>query len=239
VIEAVGVVIPAHNEEDLLPACLAAVRQAAWMLEAMPVCLVVAADACRDLTARRARDGGAEVVEIRARSVGIARDAGMAEVLAAYRHLDPASVWLATTDADTLVPPDWLVRQVRHADHGWDTVVGTVTVTDWTGHPPEVPPRYAERYGASASASANADHGHGSHPHVHGANLGFTAKAYLAAGGFGSRRTAEDHALVRALDAAGSRILRTTQVNVVTSARRHARAPSGFSHLLSSLAAAD
>ena len=28
-IEAVGVVIPAHNEEGLLPACLAAVRRAA------------------------------------------------------------------------------------------------------------------------------------------------------------------------------------------------------------------
>jgi hypothetical protein len=34
---------------------------------------------------------------------------------------------------------------------------------------------------------------------VHGANLGFTARAYLAAGGFGSLQTAEDHAFVQAL----------------------------------------
>jgi glycosyltransferase involved in cell wall biosynthesis len=228
-IKAVGVVIPAHNEEDLLPASLAAVRQAAGMLGATPVHLVVVADACQDLTARRAREAGAVVVEIRARSVGTARDAGVAEVLAATRHLDPASVWLATTDADTLVPPGWLGQQLRYAGQGWDVVVGTVTVTDWTGHPPSLPPVFEERYGS----------GEGAHPHVHGANLGFTGEAYLAAGGFGSLRTAEDHALVRALDAAGRAILRTTQVNVVTSARRLARAPRGFSHLLSTLAVSD
>jgi hypothetical protein len=127
------------------------------------------------------------------------------------------------------VPPGWLSQQLRYAGQGWEAVVGTVKVTDWAGHPPEVPPAFEELYG----------HGEGGHPHVHGANLGFTAQAYLAAGGFGSRRTAEDHALVRALDAAGRAILRTTQVNVVTSARQHARAPHGFSQLLSSLAAAD
>jgi hypothetical protein len=72
---------------------------------------------------------------------------------------------------------------------------------------------------------------------VHGANLGFSAAAYLAAGGFGPARTAEDHALVNALAAAGRRVLRTTTVSVVTSARRRARAPHGFSHLLTTLAA--
>lgn len=228
-IQAVGVAIPAHNEEYLLPACLTAVRHAAALLGNMPVHIVVVADACRDLTARRAREGGAEVMEIRARSVGAARDTGMARVLASTQHLDPASVWLATTDADTLVPPSWLSQQLRYAVQGWEAVVGTVKITDWTGHPAGVPPLFAERYGD----------GDGEHPHVHGANLGFTAAAYLAAGGFGSRRTAEDHALVSALDAAGRAILRTSQLNVVTSARRLGRAPHGFSHLLSALAAAE
>jgi hypothetical protein len=72
---------------------------------------------------------------------------------------------------------------------------------------------------------------------VHGASLGFRAEAYLAAGGFSRSPSAEDHALVASLHAAGSRILRTTKVDVVTSARRLARAPHGFSHLLSTLAA--
>jgi glycosyltransferase involved in cell wall biosynthesis len=224
VITAVGVVIPAHDEEELLPGCLAAVRRAAAPL-AVPVHLVVVADACTDRTAARAHAGGAGVVEICARSVGAARRAGMREVLRRTPALDPATVWLATTDADTLVPPGWLSRQLRYADRGWEAVVGTVTVADWSQQPAAVPPLFLERYATRA----------GAHPHVHGANLSFTARAYLAAGGFGPAPTAEDHALVNALGAAGSRILRTTRLSVVTSARRCARAPLGFSHRLGTL----
>ena len=226
-IKAIGVVVPAHNEEDLLPSCLTAVRQAARVLAGMPVHLVVVADACTDRTADCARRAGAAVLEIRARSVGAARKAGVREVLSRTRQLALADVWLATTDADTLVPPGWLSQHLHFADAGWDAVVGTVTVTDWAEHPPEVPPLFYQRYG----------NGQGTHPHVHGANLGFTARAYLAAGGFSPSPTAEDHALIESLRAAGASILRTTEVNVVTSARRQARAPRGFGHLLATLAA--
>jgi glycosyltransferase involved in cell wall biosynthesis len=225
--EAVGVVIPAHNEEDLLPSCLAAIRQAIWMLPRIPVHLVVVADACTDRTADYARQGGAGIQEIRARCVGAARQAGMREVLSQTRHLDPGSVWLATTDADTLVPPGWLAQHLRCAAAGWDAVAGTVDVSDWAEHPPGLPPLFDQHYRS----------GPGTHPHVHGANLGFTASAYLAAGGFRANHTAEDHALVESFAAAGRRILRTTEVSVLTSARRQARAPRGFSHLLSTLAA--
>jgi glycosyltransferase involved in cell wall biosynthesis len=226
VIEAVGVVVPAHDEEELLPACLAALRRAIGRLGGRPVQLVVVADACGDRTAERARRGGASVVEIGARRVGVARAAGFAQVLSRTRHCDPAAVWLASTDADTLVPPGWLSRQLRYAYQGWDAVVGTVTVSDWSGHPPHVSDLFTALY----------DHGAGPHPHVHGANLGMTAAAYLAAGGFSGLRTAEDHALVDALGAAGQKILRTTDITVVTSARHHARAPEGFGHLLTTLA---
>lgn len=237
-IAAVGVVVPAHDEEDLLPSCLAAVRLAAAPLAAcpgtgIPVHVVVVADACTDQTARLARAGGAAVLGIQARSVGAARAAGVAEVLRRTGPLDPGSVWLATTDADTLVPPGWLTRQLGYAEAGWDAVVGTVTVTDWRQYPAGLPPLFARLYDAAGTDAP----GSTGHPHVHGANLGFSAAAYLAAGGFGPARTAEDHALVSALAAAGSRVLRTTTVSVVTSARRRARAPHGFSHLLAGLAA--
>lgn len=224
-IEAVGVVVPAHDEEELLPACLAALQRAAAQIGPVPVHLLVVADACGDRTAELAGAAGADVIEIRARRVGAARAAGFAEVLRRTRDTRPAAVWLATTDADTLVPPDWLARQMTCAGQGWDAVVGTVTVTDWSGHPAHVPEVFAARY----------DHGEGSHPHVHGANLGMSAAAYLAAGGFRGLSTAEDHALVHALGAAGRKILRTTELTVVTSARRHARAPRGFGHLLTTL----
>ncbi len=171
---------------------------------------------------------GAAVLRIQARCVGAARAAGMWQVLSRTWCLDPASVWLATTDADTLVPPSWLSGQLRHAAAGWDAVAGTVTVTEWAGHSPHLPAMFRQHYG----------HRRATHPHVHGANLGFTARAYLKAGGFPPVPTAEDHALVTALSASGARILRTTEVSVRTSARRHARAPRGFGHLLSSLAVA-
>jgi hypothetical protein len=172
-VEAVGVVVPAHDEETLLPACLAALRDAANALR-LPVHVVVVADACTDQTAAVARAAGAGVIGIRARRVGAARAAGMRELLRLTSGADPAAVWLATTDADTLVPPDWLRRQLDYANAGWDVVLGTVTVTDWDGHPPHVPVAFAERYAF----------GSGPHPHVHGANLGIRASAYLAAGGF-------------------------------------------------------
>ncbi len=223
-IRAVGVVVPAHDEEALLPACLAALQRAARLIPT-PVRLLVVADACTDQTARRAREAGAAVIEICSRSVGAARSAGMRAVLRHMRERDPADLWLATTDADTLVPPGWLERQVSYANRGWDAILGTVTVTDWAGWPPQ----------AAAAFAAHYSHDDGPHPHVHGANFGIRASAYLAAGGFQSLRTAEDHALLSELRAVGSATMRATDITVQTSARRQARAPGGFSHLLSTL----
>lgn len=224
-IEAIGVVVPAHNEEALLPACLRALRCAAGRIGS-PVHLLVVADTCTDQTAAIAGAAGARVIGVRARRVGAARAAGMAELLRLMAGSDPAAVWLATTDADTVVPPGWLGRQLAYANQGWDVVLGTVAVADWTGHPPDVPAVFEARY----------RFGPGPHPHVHGANLGLRASAYLAAGGFRPLRTAEDHALLAAVTEAGCRILRASDIAVTTSSRRQARAPHGFSHLLRTLA---
>ena len=202
-----GVVVPAHNEQELLPACLATLGEAV---------VIVVADACTDRTAEVARRCGATVLEISARSVGAARAAGVRELLRR------GASWVATTDADTLVPPGWLDAHVRYAARGWDAVAGTVTVTDWRGHPPLRPAAYARHYAADRSP-------------VHGANLGFTADAYVAAGGFPAISTGEDHALVAAMERTGRRVLRTPRVSVITSARTLYRAPHGFGHLLTTL----
>jgi len=44
VISAIGVIVPAHNEQDLLPACLASLRRAARGLPGTPAQVVVDAD---------------------------------------------------------------------------------------------------------------------------------------------------------------------------------------------------
>jgi glycosyltransferase involved in cell wall biosynthesis len=230
VIQAVGIVVPAHDEEKLIPSCLASLRRAEEALTGVPVHLVVVADACRDQTAEVARQAGAIVVTIGARCVGAARAAGVREVLRRTAHLDPATVWLANTDADTVVPPNWLAAQAQYAASGWDAVAGTIRVGDWTGYRPGIRSAFGEEY--TEDGGGPGPHAHG---HVHGANLGFRAQAYLTAGGFPPVPTGEDRALIAAMTASGSRVLSTATLTVVTSARRHARAPDGFSDYLADL----
>jgi hypothetical protein len=224
-IEAAGVVVPAHNEETLLSACVAALQRAVNAVS-IPVQVLVVADSCTDQTAVTARACGARVISISARNVGAARAAGVTELLRLMAGRDPTAVWLATTDADTVVPPGWLRRQLGYAGRGWDVVLGTVEVADWDEHPPHVPAAFDALYELGA----------GPHPHVHGANLGIRASAYLAAGGFRPLRTAEDHALLAAATEAGCPVVQASNLTVQTSGRRQARAPSGFSHLLRTLA---
>ena len=226
-IAAVAVVVPAHDEEELIPGCLIAVQQAAEAIGEIPVLVIVVADACSDGTAESARLAGTEVVAVTARCVGHARAAGMLAALEQLRA-SPDRIWLATTDADTRVPARWLRRQLEYAAAGADAVAGTVTVTDWAEHPTHVPGAFAAQYAHSGDA----------HPHVHGANLGVRASAYLAAGGFRPLPTAEDHDLLSALVRSGHQIVRAPDIPVVTSARRHGRTPDGFSHLLARLARA-
>ncbi|GAA4385521.1 glycosyltransferase [Tsukamurella soli] len=66
------------------------------------------------------------------------------------------------------------------------------------------------------------------HPHIYGANLGIRASTYLALGGFAPVATGEDRALVHVARDHGDGIVATDQAPVLTSARRHARAPHGF-----------
>lgn len=224
-VRAVGVVVPAHDEELLLPGCLAGVAAAAAEVPDLPVAVVVVADACSDLTVVRARAGGAQVVEVAARNVGLARAAGFRAAIAALDGHDPARVWLATTDADSVVPAGWLRVQRRLADAGADAVAGTVHVADWAGHPPGVRERFAAHYDGSDG-----------HHHVHGANFGCRASAYRSCGGVPGLAVAEDVGLLAALEAAGVAVLRTGAMPVTTSARANVRAAGGFGDFLSGLA---
>jgi glycosyltransferase involved in cell wall biosynthesis len=211
VLNRVAVLVPVHDEEELLPGCLEALRAAG-------ACRVfVVLDACTDRSAAIARRYGVEVLHIRARNVGVARHLGAVEALRAGAR------WLASTDADSRVPPDWLSRQLRHARDGADVVAGTVSVTDWTGWPPTLPERYAARYAAARK-------------HVHGANLALSAGAYQRTGGFPALRVGEDRAIVDRAVQLGLHVRWAADLPVRTSARRTSRVEDGFAGYLRELA---
>lgn len=224
---AVGVVVPARDEQELLPGALAALQVAtdAVARRGVAVDLLVVADSCTDGTVEVARAAGVRVLEVRAGAVGPARATGLRHLLGRLRSVPTHRVWLATTDADSRVPPHWLLGHLELADTGADLVVGTVEVDDWSAHPPYVEARWRAGY--------DQRDGHG---HVHGANVGTRADAYLAVGGFPSLDRDEDVALVAAL--AHRRVVRTGTIPVITSARprSRSRAAGGFADHLAGLA---
>ena len=135
----------------------------------------------------------------------------------------------ATTDADSVVDPDWLLRQIC-ADA--DMVLGVVRIARWR----EFPAAAARRYLAAYRSKTRPD-GHG---HVHGANMGFRAHSYWRVGGFAALASDEDVDLVARFESAGLRIVWDAQLSVVTSRRQLGRAPDGFAaHLRSLLARSD
>jgi glycosyltransferase involved in cell wall biosynthesis len=210
----IGIVIPAHNEERHLSACLDAVRAAAVhpALAGEEVRIVVALDACSDGSAAIARRHGVAAIRLQARNVGVARARG-AELL-----LRAGARWLAFTDADTVVSPDWLAQQLLL---GAEAVCGTVAVESWEGHAPQVQARFERDY-------LDRD----GHRHIHGANFGISAQTYRRVGGFPPLACHEDVAMVRALQAIGARIAWSARPRVVTSARHCSKARGGFGDTL-------
>ena len=223
----VGVVVPARDEEDLLPSCLDALdvaRREAGRRHGVEVDVAVVLDGCRDGSADVvARVPWALAVPGPGLGVGPARAAGAGALLRRHRHRAAEVGWLATTDADSRVPADWLVRQVSIADAGADVVLGTVAVGDWDG--------LSEPAKRQWQAAYVARDGHG---HVHGANAGLRLDTYLAVGGFADLDRDEDVALAAAT--AHRRVVRTAAIPVVTSARLRSRAPGGFAAHLARLA---
>lgn len=210
----IAVTLPAHNEEQLIAACLQSLKVAALhpALRDEQVVIVVALDRCSDATGWICERFGVEVITVDAGCVGVARAA------ASERALALGARWIGCTDADSVVPPDWLARQLQC---GASAFCGVVAVGDWLDYPQAVREQFLQ-----------GEHAVDGHPHVHGANMGFSAVAYRQCGGFAPLATGEDVALIQAMHGAGMQVARLASPRVMTSARRHARAPHGFSEFL-------
>jgi glycosyltransferase involved in cell wall biosynthesis len=221
-VEQIVVVIPARDEAGTLAECLASVQRAARNVR-VPVTLVLVLDSCTDDSVQiAAAFAGALVIQVDFANVGRSRACGFSQALAAVGG-DPARTWLATTDADSVVPPGWLAEHLRAADEGAHVFVGAVVpVLDelddqrrlvWLRtHPP----------GATVG-------------HVHGANLGMLGSAYTAAGGFAPLATGEDVELVARLRRLGAPIAESEAQPVITSSRLSGRARDGYAKYLAEL----
>lgn len=217
--------VPACDEELLVERSITSILHAASELsDTVHVRVVVACDSCTDATVGIVRrmasnDDRLEVIEGAWRSAGAAR-------AAAIRHglgrpgpgIDPAHIWVATTDSDTVVGADWLQCHVACWASGDHAIAGIVELLDDDDRSAEVASVFQRTYAVGLD-------GHG---HVHGANLGVRADAYASVGGFAEIALAEDHALWRALLAAGHRCRSSVALRVQTSARLVSRAPGGF-----------
>jgi glycosyltransferase involved in cell wall biosynthesis len=226
----IAVLVPACNEEELLPRCLESIlvaRSRVCTERSGVTCdVVVAVDSSTDRTREIAEcllltDCGA-VICTNAGSVGCAR--GLAAEVALLRYAGPRDrCWLANTDADCVVSAHWLERQLDLAEQKVEAVAGIVDVDTFLEHGLRVEERFRAAYKILPD---------GSHPHVHGANLGVRADAYLKAGGWAGLHTGEDHDLWRRLGDANCRRLSTHALRVMTSGRRVGRAPHGFAEAL-------
>jgi glycosyltransferase involved in cell wall biosynthesis len=225
------VVIPAHNEADHLPLSVKAVLTAAACLP-LPVTVIVVLDGCDDGSAALAGQFGSDVhfVAIDARNVGAARAVGFSYARTLYEQavLDDSRIWYATTDADSVVDADWLLRQT---DADTDMVLGVVRIATWREFPAAAARRYLAAYRSKTRPDGN---GHG---HVHGANMGFRADSYWRVGGFAAQASDEDVDLVARFESAGLRIVRDAHLSVTTSRRQLGRVPDGFAAHLRSLVA--
>lgn len=217
--EHVGVVIPARNEQELIARCLDSVMDARARA-GVPVTVVVVADACTDETAEVAeRYSDVMVLRITDGSVGAAR------ILGSGVALDRGCTWLAHTDADSVVPANWITEQLMLADAGYDVVIGTVQ------------PDFADLSTAHVEQWL-ATHERGRpNGHVHGANLGVRAATFVAAGGFARLDEHEDNELVARLVAAQAAIIATDTCEVLTSGRLLGRTAGGYAGHLRMIAA--
>ena len=134
-VAAVGVVLPVHDEEKLLAGSLQGLEVAVNALPPSISCrIAVVLDHCGDASSAIAHAWGARfealVIPQECESVGMARQVGARALLSLWPEEDPARIWLATSDADSRVPREWLTVQLEAYVSGADMWAGRVRVAE-------------------------------------------------------------------------------------------------------------
>jgi hypothetical protein len=158
---------------------------------------------------------------------------------AAAEHLSNRNDVLLSTDADTLVSPDWLSRTIDHLDAGWDAVAGLARLNPCELR--RLPRRHRSRLAMIRRYDKALDYlksrQDGSEPwprHFYegGASIALTYGAFRRIGEIPTPPAGEDKALFDAIRRGGGRVRHPLDVKVSTSPRLKGRAPGGASDTL-------
>jgi len=240
------VVVPARNEEALVGSCLTALAEQEEILpEEYEVLLVL--DRCTDATENRSLEVAAKhpglrlrLLEGPGRGAGHARRVGMEEACARLLSLGRPDGLIASTDADTVVAPNWLSVQLEAAAGGARAIGGRIELRDDADLPQGVSGwrdergRLRQRELLSPLAPGyETGHLRTEHWQFSGASLALTAATYAEIGGLEPRAALEDEYLELALARRGVPIERPLAVRVATSARLVGRGKRGLARDLS------
>lgn len=226
-IDEIAVVVPSQNEARLLPRTLSALdhasRHLVGLTPGVTLSITVVLDCSTDASAHvLAGHPQIHVETVDFSCVGAARNAGITAAMSRSR-VTPERLWIANTDADSVVPAHWLSEHHTRALAGAHMLVGTVE------------PIYGE-ISLARLAQWHTRHQLGEgHSHVHGANLGLRADVFTALGGFPSVELGEDHGVVAKARKHGCRVIATDSCRVGTSARLQGRVQGGFADFLAGL----
>lgn len=233
-----SVVVPAHNEETLIRACLHALAaQRGVSHDEYEVLLVL--NRCTDRTGKRARafaeahphfklhllDGPGE-------GSGPARRIGMETACARLLNLGRPDGLVVSTDADTTVAPDWLAGQLEAVSAGARAIGGRIYLADDGSLPDAILRWHAARGRRRHEKLLSEPHhkGRTEHWQFSGASLALTADVYREIGGLEPLTHLEDEDLKRKLLENDVPIERLLSVRVTTSPRLEGRATRGLSY---------
>ena len=244
------VAIPAHDEAERIPSCLAALAtqrdRFGAPIEAGTFEIVIYANNCSDCTAAVVRDMATlsphpihvieELLPPDRSTAGWARKRAMDIAADRLEQGGNAGGAILTTDADSLVGPTWISETLRLISAGADGVAGYI---DASAH--EIVPlgpafmRRSRREDAYLRAAAEIYALCDPRPHdpwpnhriSSGASLAVTLDAYRSIGGLPPLALGEDRALTFALENGGFKVRHSLDVVVATSCRLVGRARGG------------
>jgi glucosyl-3-phosphoglycerate synthase len=231
------VVLPARNEEALVGASLAALAVQEKVPPAQYEVLLVL-DRCTDGTEARAIEAADAHPRLRLHFLdgpglgsGHARRAGMDAACKRLMGLGRPEGLIASTDADTVVAPDWLSVQLAAIGRGAQAIGGRIELDE--GSLPQAVVRWHAERGRKRHQKILSDPdrlGTAEHWQFSGASLALTAETYAQVGGIEPRATLEDEGLERVLRGQNIPIERLLSVRATTSSRLQGRASQGLAH---------